>query len=64
MRGFLTDAFSWNNLGAGTSEGSPAPISYIEQSRLASFFGRVNYGYKKRDDWIVPALRGIGLTGC
>jgi iron complex outermembrane receptor protein len=48
MRGFLTDAFQWNNLGAGTSEGSPAPVSYIEQSRLASFFTRANFGFRNK----------------
>jgi len=61
MRGFLTDAFRWNNLGAGSSEGSPAPTSYIEQSRLASFFGRVNYGYKNRY-YITGVLRNDGSS--
>ena len=61
MRGFLTDAFAWNNLGAGTSEGSPAPISYIEQSRLASFFGRVNYGFKNRY-YVTGVLRNDGSS--
>lgn len=61
MRGFLTDAFQWNNLGAGTSEGSPAPISYIEQSRLASFFGRVNYGFKNKY-FLTGVLRNDGSS--
>lgn len=61
MRGFLTDAFSWNNLGAGTSEGSPAPISYIEQSRLASFFGRINYGFKNKY-FLTGVLRNDGSS--
>jgi iron complex outermembrane receptor protein len=45
MQGFVTDAFQWNNLGAGTQAGSPAPGSYINYSRLVSFFSRANYGY-------------------
>lgn len=61
MRGFLTDAFKWNNLGAGTSEGSPAPISYIEQSRLASFFTRANLGYKNRY-FLTGVLRNDGSS--
>jgi len=45
MRGFVTDAFQWNNLAAGTQTGSPAPWSYIQESKLVSFFSRANYGY-------------------
>jgi TonB-dependent starch-binding outer membrane protein SusC len=45
MQGFITDAFSFNNLGAGTQIGSPVPISYLQQSRLVSFFSRANYGF-------------------
>ena len=48
MQGFITDVFLWNNLGAGTQSASPAPISYINESRLASFFSRVQAGYKDR----------------
>ena len=48
MQGFLTDAFQFNNLGAGTQTGSPVPVSYIQQSRLVSFFSRANYGFKNR----------------
>ena len=48
MRGFITDLFRWDNLGAGTQADSPAPISYIEESQLASFFSRANYGFKDR----------------
>ncbi len=61
MRGFLTDAFKWNNLGAGTSEGSPAPISYIEQSRLASFFTRANVGFKNKF-FLTGVLRNDGSS--
>ena len=45
-RGFSTDAFSFNNLGGGAV--LTPPFSYREESRLASFFGRANYGYKNR----------------
>jgi TonB-dependent starch-binding outer membrane protein SusC len=45
MQGFITDAFTFNNLGAGTQTGSPAPISYIQESKLVSFFSRANYGF-------------------
>jgi len=46
MQGFITDAFQFNNLGAGTQLGSPAPTSYLQESQLVSFFGRANYGYQ------------------
>ncbi len=61
MRGFLTDAFRWNNLGAGTSEGSPPPNSYIEQSRLASFFTRANVGFKSKY-FLTGVLRNDGSS--
>ena len=48
MQGFITDVFLWNNLAAGTQANSPAPISYVEESQLASFFSRANYGFKDR----------------
>ena len=44
-QGFITDAFQFNNLGAGTQASSPAPVSYIQQSRLVSFFSRANLGF-------------------
>ncbi len=44
VQGFITDVFSFNNLGAGTQAGSPAPVSYIQESKLVSFFTRANYG--------------------
>jgi iron complex outermembrane receptor protein len=47
-RGFRTDAFQFNNLGAGTQASSPPPTSYIEESRLVSFFGRANYGFRNK----------------
>lgn len=61
MRGFLTDAFRWNNLGAGTLDGSPAPVSYIEQSRLASFFTRANFGFRNKY-FITGVLRNDGSS--
>jgi iron complex outermembrane receptor protein len=48
MQGFITDIFLWNNLAAGTQANSPAPLSYVEESQLASFFSRANYGFKDR----------------
>ncbi|MFL5607961.1 MAG: TonB-dependent receptor domain-containing protein, partial [Gemmatimonadaceae bacterium] len=43
-QGFVTDNFTYNNLSAGTQSSSPSPISYIQESRLVSFFSRANYG--------------------
>ncbi len=48
MQGFVTDAFQFNNLGAGIQTGSPVPVSYIQDSKLVSFFSRANYGYAGR----------------
>ncbi|PYP81630.1 MAG: hypothetical protein DMD35_00735 [Gemmatimonadetes bacterium] len=48
MQGFVTDAFQFNNLSGGTQTGSPVPISYIQESKLVSFFSRANYGYAGR----------------
>lgn len=45
-RNFLTDAFSYNNLGGGAT--LEAPFSFREQSRLVSFFGKANYSFKDR----------------
>jgi TonB-linked SusC/RagA family outer membrane protein len=44
-QGFITDAFTFNNLGAGNAATSPVPISYIQESKLVSFFSRANYGF-------------------
>jgi iron complex outermembrane receptor protein len=41
---FVTDVFSFNNLGAGSQALSVGPGSYIQESKLVSFFGRANYG--------------------
>lgn len=44
--GFITDAFLWNNLGAGSN---PQPsTSSGPQNAIASYFGRFNYNYKSR----------------
>jgi TonB-dependent starch-binding outer membrane protein SusC len=45
MQGFITDAFAYNNLGAGTQASSPAPGSFWVESQLVSFFSRANYGF-------------------
>ena len=45
-RNFTTDAFTFNNLGAGSQP--QIPQSYQEQSRLVSFFTRANIGFKNR----------------
>ena len=47
-QGFITDAFRFNNLGAGTQLNSPAPGSYSQVSQLVSFFSRANYGFGGR----------------
>ena len=44
-QGFVTDAFQFNNLGGGIQATSPPPLSYIQESKLVSFFSRANYGY-------------------
>jgi TonB-linked SusC/RagA family outer membrane protein len=43
-QGFITDAFAFNNLGAGSQVLSQGPGSYIQESKLVSFFSRANYG--------------------
>jgi TonB-linked SusC/RagA family outer membrane protein len=45
MQGFVSDAYGVNNLGGGTASLSPIPYSYLTDSKLASFFGRANWGY-------------------
>lgn len=47
-QGFVTDQFSYNNLGAGTAATSPLPTSYENESVLVSFFGRANYGFQNK----------------
>ncbi len=45
-RNFTTDAFGYNNLGAGSQP--QIPQSFRTQSRLVSFFSRANVGYKNK----------------
>lgn len=42
--GFITDAFLWNNLGAG--EVQLPSNSAASKNRMASYFGRLNYNFK------------------
>jgi TonB-linked SusC/RagA family outer membrane protein len=44
--GFITDAFLWNNLGAGSNP--LASTSSGPENIIASYFGRLNYSYKSR----------------
>ncbi len=44
--GFITDAFLWNNLNAGS--GTKAVNSGRTENMIASYFGRLNYNYKNR----------------
>lgn len=46
-KGFLTDGFLYNNLGAGSFE-KPWVGSSATKDEMASFFGRVNYTFKDR----------------
>ncbi len=46
--GFVTDLFSYNNLGAGYNYRLGDVYSYKGKSNLVSFFGRVNYAYDNR----------------
>lgn len=44
--GFITDAFLWNNLNAGT--GTKTVSSSGQDNLMASYFGRLNYIFKDR----------------
>jgi TonB-linked SusC/RagA family outer membrane protein len=44
--GFITDAFLWNNLGAGAIQLGSASVG--SKNLIASYFGRLNYNYKGR----------------
>jgi len=44
-RGFATDLFEWNNLGAGNDLRPTDISSYKEKSKLISFYARANYSY-------------------
>lgn len=57
---FITDGFLYNNLGAGNAK-RPSVGSSASRSRMASFFGRVNYSFKDR--YLVTAtLRADGSS--
>ncbi|MEN8250787.1 MAG: TonB-dependent receptor [Bacteroidota bacterium] len=43
---FTSENLEWNNLGAGATILTPS--SYIQESKLVSFTGRINYGYDNR----------------
>ncbi len=55
---FLTDAFLYNNIGAGNAP-KPGVSSYANMNEMSSFFGRINYSYK--DKYLLTAsLRADG----
>ncbi|UFH56170.1 TonB-dependent receptor [Spirosoma sp. KNUC1025] len=57
--GFATDAFSYNNLGTGITNRTPS--SFASKWALASYLGRVNYGYN--DKYLVTfTLRADGSS--
>ncbi|WP_420146828.1 SusC/RagA family TonB-linked outer membrane protein [Spirosoma sp.] len=57
--GFATDAFSYNNLGTGITNRTPG--SFANSWSLASYLGRINYGYD--DKYLVTfTLRADGSS--
>ncbi len=60
-RGFVTDAFSFNNLEGG-SNFSNRPTSKQEESRLVSFLGRANYSLGNGKYLLSAALRREGSS--
>ena len=58
-RGYITDLFSFNNLGGGQT--LVRPMSWREDSRLVSFFGRANYSYDETY-YITGVLRRDGAS--
>src|SRR5262245_34732934 len=60
-RNFITDAFRWNSLGAGAQGTAPPPLSYNNESKLVSFFGRANYGFAGKY-FITGVLRHDGSS--
>lgn len=57
--GFITDAFLWNNLGAGSIK--LASNSAASKNMIASYFGRINYNYKSRY-YITATVRTDGAS--
>lgn len=60
-RGFDTDAFLYNNLAAGQDFRMGDVYSYKGNSRLISFFGRVNYSFNNKY-LLTATLRSDGST--
>jgi TonB-linked SusC/RagA family outer membrane protein len=58
-RGFLTDAFGFNNLSSGSVV--LPPFSYLEYSRLVSFFTRANYSFNDQF-FLTGSLRRDGAS--
>ena len=58
-RGYITDLFSFNNLGGGQT--LVPPFSWREDSKLVSFFGRANYSYNDTY-YITGVLRRDGAS--
>lgn len=56
---FPTDAFSYNNLGAGNalSDGKAGMASYKNDNKLIGFFGRVNYNFNSKYDLLFSIRR-------
>jgi TonB-linked SusC/RagA family outer membrane protein len=59
-RNFLTDEFSFNNLGASNARNRET-FSWSEDSRLVSFFGRANYSFRDRY-FVTGVLRRDGSS--
>ncbi|MGQ0713749.1 MAG: SusC/RagA family TonB-linked outer membrane protein [Gemmatimonadaceae bacterium] len=58
-RGFITDLFSFNNLGGAQT--LVPPMSWREDSRLVSFFGRANYSFNETY-YLTGVLRRDGAS--
>lgn len=58
-RGYITDLFSFNNLGGGQT--LVPPFSWREDSRLVSFFGRANYNFAETY-YVTGVLRYDGAS--
>lgn len=60
---FPTDAFSYNNLGAGNAltDGNAGMGSYKNDNKLIGFFGRVNYDFNDKYD-ILFSIRREGSS--
>ncbi|HEU4994972.1 MAG TPA: SusC/RagA family TonB-linked outer membrane protein [Gemmatimonadaceae bacterium] len=58
---FISDAFSFDNMVAGGSVPAGYPYSWRSESKLASFFGRANWGFANRY-FITGVLRRDGSS--